>query len=130
MPGTLGRNPIAPNAVCKVAMRRNRDCALRAVKLFEGRYTSGFAYLRTRRIPAETIFRGIQHEQVWTALQLIHDVDLSRYEATLCIQIARGKSGLVSYMPKVSEAAISAMHAAIHDYGQAIVYSWQPALLV
>ena len=37
----------------------------------------GFAYLRCRRIPAATVFRNIQHDQVWTALQLIHDVALT-----------------------------------------------------
>lgn len=50
----------------------------------------GFAYLRCRRIPAATVFRGIQHAQVWTVLQLIHDVALSPYQAALPMQTAQG----------------------------------------
>jgi adenine-specific DNA-methyltransferase len=48
----------------------------------------GFAYLRCRRIPAATVFRGIEHAQVWTALQLIHDMALTPYQAELPMQTA------------------------------------------
>ena len=89
----------------------------------------GFAYLRCRRIPAATVFRGIQHTQIWTALQLIHDVTLSPYEAALPMQTAQGKRSVVIYLPKVSDAMLEALETAIHGAGQAVVYSWQPALL-
>lgn len=89
----------------------------------------GFAYLRCRRIPAATVFRGIQHAQIWTALQLIHDVALSPYQAALPMQTAQGKRSVVIYLPKVSDAMLEALQTAIHGAGQAVVYSWQPALL-
>ena len=89
----------------------------------------GFAYLRCRRIPAATVFRGIQHAQIWTALQLIHDVALSPYEAALPMQTAHGKRSVVIYLPKVSDAMLEALQTAIHGAGQVVVYSWQPALL-
>jgi len=89
----------------------------------------GFAYLRCRRIPAATVFRGIQHAQVWTALQLIHDVALSPYQATLPMQTAQGKRSVVIYLPKVSDAMLKALQTAINGTGQAVVYSWQPGLL-
>lgn len=89
----------------------------------------GFAYLRCRRIPAATVFRGIQHAQIWTALQLIHDVALSPYQSTLPMQTAQGKRSVVIYLPKVSDAMLEALQTAIHGAGQAVVYSWQPALL-
>lgn len=89
----------------------------------------GFAYLRCRRIPAATVFRGIQHAQIWTALQLIHDVALSPYQAALPMQTAQGKRSVVIYLPKVSAATLEALHTATHGAGQAVVYSWQPALL-
>ncbi len=89
----------------------------------------GFAYLRCRRIPAATVFRGIQHAQIWTALQLIHDVALSPYEAALPMQTAHGKRSVVIYLPKVSDPMLAALQTAIHGAGQAVVYSWQPALL-
>ena len=89
----------------------------------------GFAYLRCRRIPAATVFRGIQHTQIWTALQLIHDVALSPYQAALPMQTAQGKRSVVIYLPKVSDAMLETLQTAIHGAGQAVVYSWQPALL-
>lgn len=90
----------------------------------------GFAYLRCRRIPAATVFRGIQHAQIWTALQLIHEVALSPYQASLSMQIAEGKRGLVIYLPKINGAVLDALHTAVQSVAQAVVYSWQPALLV
>ena len=89
----------------------------------------GFAYLRCRRIPAATVFRGIQHAQVWTALQLIHNVALSPYQAALPMQTAEGQRGLVIYLPKLYDAVLDAVQTAIHTAGQAVVYSWQPGLL-
>ena len=89
----------------------------------------GFAYLRCRRIPAEIVFRGIQHTQIWTALQMIHEVALLPYQAQLPMQTAQGKRTTVIYMPKISEALLKTLQAEIHGAGQAVVYSWQPALL-
>ena len=89
----------------------------------------GFAYLRCRRIPAATVFRGIQHKQIWTALQLIHDVPLTRYRADSPMQTADSQRALVIYLPKLGDAVLEALQTAIHAAGQAVVYSWQPALL-
>ena len=89
----------------------------------------GFVYLRCRRIPAATVFRSIQHTQIWTALQLIHEVALSRYDAALSMQISQGKRGLVIYLPQISDTVLAALQTAIADAPQAVVYSWQPALL-
>ena len=89
----------------------------------------GFAYLRCRRIPEATVFRGIQHAQIWMALQLIHDVALSPYQAALPMQTAQGKRSVVIYLPKVLDAMLEALQTAIHGAGQVVVYSWQAALL-
>jgi len=89
----------------------------------------GFAYLRCRRIPAATVLRGIQHTQVWTALQLIHEVSLMPYQADLPMQVAEGNRAMVIYLPKLTEAVLVALQSAIEGVGQAVVYSWQPALL-
>jgi len=89
----------------------------------------GFAYLRCRRIPAATVFRGIEHAQVWTALQLTHDMALTPYQDGLPMQTAEDARGLVIYLPKLTEAVLDALQTAIHATGQAVVYSWQPALL-
>ena len=81
----------------------------------------GFAYLRCRRIPAATVFRGIQHAQVWTALQLIHDIALLPYQADLPMQSASGQRGLVIYLPKLTESILAAVERASHSAGQAVV---------
>ena len=89
----------------------------------------GFAYLRCRRIPSARVFRNIQHDQVWTALQLIHDVALTPYQVELPIQKAAGSRGWVIYLPTLDDAVLAAVQESIHAAGQAVVYSWQPALL-
>jgi len=90
---------------------------------------AGFAYLRTRRIPAEMILSRIEHEQVWTALQLIHTETLAPFDAAASIQRADTEQGAVLYAPKISEAVIEAVERAVHDAGTAVVYSWQPGWL-
>ncbi|MFZ2301819.1 MAG: site-specific DNA-methyltransferase [Gallionella sp.] len=88
-----------------------------------------FAYLRTRRIPAETVFNRIQHDQVWTALQLIHVGEVSGYKKSAIIQTLLSERAVVIYAPTTSEAVIEMIKATLQDAGQATIYSWQPALL-
>lgn len=114
-------------------------CAERVRRVIEG-YTnkkgeavaglgSGFAYLRARRISAASVFRRIQHEQVWTALQLIHGVPLSLFDKAASLHVATAKRGLVLYVTQINDAVIDAISLSVHDADQAIVYAWQPALL-
>ncbi|NWA85069.1 site-specific DNA-methyltransferase [Pseudomonas sp. D2002] len=88
-----------------------------------------FAYLRCRRVPAANVFRSIQHTQIWTALQLIHEVPLTLYKAASSLQIAQGKRGLFIYVPKISETVLDLLKTAISSAPEAVIYSWQPALL-
>lgn len=114
-------------------------CAERVRRVIEG-YTNkkgeavaglngGFAYLRARRISAATVFRRIQHEQVWTALQLIHGVPLSLFDKAASLHVATAKRGLVLYVTQINDAVLDAISLSVHDADQAIVYAWQPALL-
>lgn len=90
---------------------------------------ASFAYLRARRIPAEMILSQIEHEQVWTALQLIHTETLTPFDAAVLVQRAETENGVMLYVPKVSEAVIETLEQAIHDAGTAVIYSWQPGWL-
>lgn len=114
-------------------------CAERVRRVIEG-YTNkkgeavaglngGFAYLRARRISAATVFRRIQHEQVWTALQLIHGVPLSLFDKAASLHVATAKRGLVLYVTQINDAVLDAISLSVHDADQAIVYAWQPALI-
>jgi adenine-specific DNA-methyltransferase len=90
---------------------------------------ASFAYLRARRIPAEMILSRIEHEQVWTALQLIHTETLTPFDTAAPVQQAETENGIMLYVPKVSEAVIGILEQAIHDAGTAVIYSWQPGWL-
>ncbi|WP_295426619.1 site-specific DNA-methyltransferase [uncultured Thiodictyon sp.] len=89
----------------------------------------GFAYLRTRRIPAETLFRAVQHAQVWTALQLIHGDLLTPFDPGLEVQVLVSGEAKVIYLPRVSETAVAAVRNALAGTAQVVVYSWQAPLL-
>lgn len=92
-----------------------------------------FAYLRTRRIPSETIFLNIQHDQVWIALQLIHAEKVSGYDDGLKVQSLEIENGegreLVAYIPKLTETALGKLERLLDGYTKIVIYSWQPALL-
>lgn len=90
---------------------------------------AGFAYLRARRISAERVLSEIEHEQVWTALQLIHTETLTPFDAATPIQRTETENGVLLYVPKVSETVIGILEQAIHDAGTAVIYSWQPGWL-
>lgn len=90
---------------------------------------ASFAYLRAHRIPAELILSRIEHEQVWTALQLIHTETLAPFDVAALVQRAETENGVMLYIPKVSEAVIEILEQAIHSAGTAVIYSWQPGWL-
>lgn len=111
-------------------------CAERVRRVTQG-YTSkkgeavaglggGFAYLRTKRIPVSRVFNDIQHEQVWRALQLIHRLPLSGYEAGERVQLAEYADERLVYAPKLSEAVLEELARLAALGGRLVVYSWQP----
>ncbi|BBL74443.1 site-specific DNA-methyltransferase [Methylomagnum ishizawai] len=109
-------------------------CAARVKNVIQGyRSTSGtggdFAYFRTRRISPEAILSAIEHEQVWTALQLIHTGTLTPYQSAQPIQQADLDPGAMLYVPKLSAAVVELVKQAIVTHGSAVVYSWQPGML-
>ncbi len=88
-----------------------------------------FAYLRTRRIPAEAVLSRIEHEQVWTALQLIHTQALQPYESGEALQTAKWADGLLIYCPKISKETPEQLLALLAGHAETVVYSWQPGWL-
>ena len=91
---------------------------------------TGFAYLRTRRIPAEAVLSRIEHEQVWTALQLIHTETLQPYATGADMQTAvLPDDGMLAYCTKVNEDILAQLLDWTRGNGIVVVYSWQPAWL-
>ncbi|MDO9162387.1 MAG: site-specific DNA-methyltransferase [Methylococcaceae bacterium] len=114
-------------------------CAERVRRVIQG-YTNkkgevvaglggGFAYLRTHRLPAETLFSSIQHEAIWTALQLIHAESLSPFVADALIQQADLENSTVLYLPKINDAVLQALNTVLVSALTLVVYAWQPGLL-
>jgi len=86
-----------------------------------------FAYLRCRRIPTGDLLE-IQHEEVWTALQLIH-LETLRPFAPAPYQLADDEAARVIYVPRFTKAMVPALRDAVADATAAIIYSWQPETL-
>lgn len=91
--------------------------------------STGFAYLRTKRLPAETLFSSIPHEAIWTALQLIHAESLSPYVTDALIQQVVVENSTVLYLPNINETVLQSLSAVCATASTLVVYTWQPGLL-
>jgi adenine-specific DNA-methyltransferase len=91
--------------------------------------STGFAYLRTKRLPAETLFSSIDHEAIWTALQLIHAESLSPFVTDVLIQQAIVENSTILYLPNINEAVLQSLNAVSATASTLVVYTWQPGLL-
>jgi adenine-specific DNA-methyltransferase len=91
--------------------------------------------IRLPALPAHPGRHGIsQHSsmaQVWTALQLIHDRGAGALSSESCRCKRRtSKRGTGDLSAKTDGfCPVDTLESAIHSAGQAVVYSWQPALL-
>jgi adenine-specific DNA-methyltransferase len=88
-----------------------------------------FSYLRTMRIPAASVFNEIQHEQIWLALQLIHDEALAEYDVTAKVQVSGSAEARVVYVPRLTAATVQEVAEVAALGGSLTVYSWQPGQL-
>ncbi len=107
-------------------------CAKRVRRVIEGyggnEGTGGdFAYLRCRRISPGRLLE-IEHEQVWTALQMTHFETLAPYQSAPFL-MAGDESQLVVYVPRYEAASLPALKKAVKPCLSAIIYSWQPESL-
>jgi adenine-specific DNA-methyltransferase len=88
-----------------------------------------FAYLRAKRIPVEVVFNEIQHDQIWIALQLIHESGFQQYNQETPIQMRENDNSFIAYIPKLTDETLKDIHVAIKGKSNITLYSWQPALL-
>jgi adenine-specific DNA-methyltransferase len=108
-------------------------CATRVRRVIEGYgQTPGlggdFAYLRCRRIePARLI--EIEHEQVWTALQLTHCPAIGPFDESRRFMQADYEDGRLIYVPHFEARDTRALKKAAGETPCAIVYSWQAELV-
>lgn len=112
-------------------------CAERVRRVAQGyRNTKGeeieglggdFAYLRCRKIPSGELLE-IPHDQVWTALQLIHRPTLSTYQEAPYL-VAEGPEGALIYVPSFRKELLPDLRETVARHASVIIYSWQPGLL-
>jgi len=107
-------------------------CARRVRRVVEGygdqpALGGGFAYLRCRRIAAGRLL-DIEHEQVWTALQMIHGEAVAPFESDGFLWAGDAETAL-AYVPRFSEAMLPALRRAVAGCGAVTLYSWQPEAL-
>ena len=107
-------------------------CARRVRRVIEGFGDSpalggGFAYLRCRRIAPGRLL-DIEHEQVWTALQMIHRDALAPFEPGGFTWAGDGEAAL-AYVPRFSAAILPALREAVAESAAVVLYSWQPETL-
>jgi adenine-specific DNA-methyltransferase len=89
----------------------------------------GFAYLRARRVEVGRLVGAIRHDEVWTALQLMHGQPLRPYVDGAPVQVAATPDGTLLYVPRLTEDSVAAAREALQRAGTAVIYSWQAALL-
>lgn len=86
-----------------------------------------FAYLKCQRISPGRMLE-IEHDQVWTALQLIHHDVLKPYTDGDFLITAHEDTALV-YIPRFSKELVPVVRKAVKDFTAAVIYSWQPEAL-
>jgi adenine-specific DNA-methyltransferase len=89
----------------------------------------GFSYLRTRRLPAETVFNSIQHEQVWLALQLIHGGGVSTFDPEIQIQSMTQGNNTILYLTAFNDEVSQVLVEWFDSPVNPVVYTWQAGLL-
>lgn len=107
-------------------------CARRVRRAIEGYKDNAplagdFAYLRCRRIAPGRLLE-IEHEQVWSALQMIHGETLRPWLASL-LQCSRTADAVLIYVPRFERALLPHLRRELADGTAAVIYSWQPELL-
>lgn len=112
-------------------------CATRVRRVIEGYTPPGgepmsglsgdFAYLRTRRIPAERLLE-MEHAQVWTTLQLMHQLALTPY-AEAPFMWAGDDDEAVMLVPRFRREDTAALQRQIQRSATVTLYSWQPSVV-
>ncbi|WP_232700235.1 site-specific DNA-methyltransferase [Brevibacillus daliensis] len=87
-----------------------------------------FAYMKTKRIPVESIHLNISHEQVWYGLQLFHQVGITPYRTDKEVQRVIINQTEVIYVPNLNQNVINELKLLQNEY-YLVIYSWQPGLL-
>lgn len=88
-----------------------------------------FAYLRVKRIPQEDVLSEIDHTQVWTALQLIHQKNFIPFNPGIAMQEAISTDNGLIYVTSINDSTAEQIVVLSRQAVHLTVYTWQPGLL-
>lgn len=89
-----------------------------------------FGYLRSARIAMEVLHSQIRHDQIWLALQQMHNLGLLGFQSGELLQCLEDQSQRLVYVPTVSQEAVSALQQLVSKEAKStVVYSGAPSLL-
>jgi adenine-specific DNA-methyltransferase len=98
-------------------------------KTVEGIYGE-FGYLRSARIPMEILHSQIRHDQIWLALQQMHNLGLIGFVPSELLQCLEDETQRLVYVPTVSQSAVNALQTFVsYQPKSTVVYSGAPSLL-
>lgn len=85
----------------------------------------GFAYLRARRIPKHRLSLKLAHDEVWSALQLLHKRPLTVWPGS-----GFAADGGLAYLADFHEVSLARLDAWLAEAGDGrVLYSWAPERL-
>jgi adenine-specific DNA-methyltransferase len=88
-----------------------------------------FAYLRAVRLPMETVSPKLQHQWVWTALQLLHAESIQSLMPRQETKVLALEDTDIVYVPEITDAAVDTLRTLFKTREAATVYSWRPGIL-
>ncbi len=88
-----------------------------------------FAYLKTREIDFENIDYDLKPAEAWNALEAIHGLPLTPFDATTTWNEHLGETQAMIYVDKVTEALMDRVQALAKQGLGLSVYSWSPGQL-
>lgn len=115
-----------------------RDVCAERVRRVLGGYTNakgeaiaglggGFAYLKARRVAPHRLSTRLHHAEIWSALQLLHDLPLAHWDGRGLAAAADAQSA-IAYIPGIDAATEAAFVAwrALYPDRSLTLYSWTP----
>jgi adenine-specific DNA-methyltransferase len=90
----------------------------------------GFAYLRAQRLPMHRLSRALKHEQVWLALQLLHELPLQA-PGPAPLLVSDADALALAYVPELREQALHRLREWLQSTAgrPQLIYSWAPERL-
>lgn len=115
--------------VCAERVRR----VVRGYRSKKGEDVAGlggdFAYLRTATVPGHRLSTRLKHEQVWHALQLMHDFPFCFWDGEGVPWRSNAQAAL-AYLPTLTATAVTALAGMVDESAVPVtVYTWSPERL-